>query len=285
LESNIKLVENNARVGAGVALAVKEIEMEEMEREGKVGKIVSYPDFDNDDDDNDDDDDDEDEDEDEDEDDDSYSGAPTSHLPPFTSPPIIVMGGSVIDMVAKPSSPLVLSTSNPGSMSTSHGGVGRNIVETMGRLLPPSLLPSVAFYSAVGPDAWGSSLTSSLDGVYGLPVVRANVIAGRRTATYLAFMDGGNDLHCAVADTRVLRDIPAPDKGDLARAEYFVFDGNPRVGRLRRALGGVGTETMVVFEPTSVAKAGKIARAGLLGRVNIMTPNGEEVMAMGRALG
>jgi hypothetical protein len=69
------------------------------------------------------------------------------------------------------------------------------------------------------------------------------------------------------------------------QAEYFVFDANPTVGRLRKALSRVGDETMVVFEPTSYSKAGVIAKAGLLKRVNVMTPNGAEVIEMGKALG
>jgi len=42
---------------------------------------------------------------------------------------------------------------------------------------------------------------------------------------------------------------------------------------------------MVIFEPTSYAKAFDVARNGLLKRVNVMTPNEAEVLEMGKALG
>jgi len=90
-------------------------------------------------------------------------------------------------------------------------------VETIGRLLPPSLLPNVSFYSAVGADSRGSMVVEHLDGVYRNKVSMINFIADKKTATYLAVMNEGNDLHTAVADMGVLEDIPVPAREELRR--------------------------------------------------------------------
>jgi pseudouridine kinase len=127
------------------------------------------------------------------------------------------MGGAVIDVVAKPSTPLILLTSNIGTMTETYGGVARNVVETMGRLLPPSLLPCVTFYSAVGSDDRGAKMKDDLDTLYGCKVAMVDVMASRKTASYLAVLDERSDLHTAVADMGVLRDIPVPGRRELEK--------------------------------------------------------------------
>jgi len=102
LESNIALVENNARIGAGVARAVKEVE-----REGMGGEKV-FVEFR------------EEEVEEEEEEEEEEEGGKFSNggsKGDGSTPPIIVMGGAVVDMVAKPSQNLLISTSNKGVMS------------------------------------------------------------------------------------------------------------------------------------------------------------------------
>lgn len=64
---------------------------------------------------------------------------------------IVVIGGAAIDFNCKSTVPLQLSTSNPGILSRSFGGVGRNIAEVASRLGS-----SVQFLTAVGKDALGA---------------------------------------------------------------------------------------------------------------------------------
>ena len=60
-----------------------------------------------------------------------------------------------------PSSSLLCGTSNPGSCSEWDGGVGRNIAETLSRLGIPPL-----FYTAIGNDARGTALRQRLQKEY-----------------------------------------------------------------------------------------------------------------------
>lgn len=63
------------------------------------------------------------------------------------TPKAVVIGGSVIDLIAKSYEPLIPHTKNPGYVSQHLGGVGRNIAEALTRLNQKPL-----FLSAVGSD-------------------------------------------------------------------------------------------------------------------------------------
>lgn len=121
---------------------------------------------------------------------------------------VIVMGGAVIDLVAKPKtgSSLILGTSNPGICKECDGGVGRNIAEVLSRLgIQPALL------SAVGSDTRGSSLVQRLTNELGIET-RIDVVEDSNTATYLALLDSNGDLHTAIADMDVLQKIRIPSE-------------------------------------------------------------------------
>jgi len=124
---------------------------------------------------------------------------------------VVVMGGSVIDLVAKPAAgtSLILGTSNPGSCHESDGGVARNIAEVLGRLGSRPIL-----FSAVGDDSRGLSLMERMANEYGIDIDRQHieVVRGSNTATYLAVLEEDGDLHTAIADMGVLAKIKIPDE-------------------------------------------------------------------------
>lgn len=228
---------------------------------------------------------------------------------------ILVMGGSVIDLVAKPHSHhhhptssstdaltpshLVLGTSNPGTLLESDGGVARNITEVLARLdARPTL------YSSVGDDARGLALRHRLahdlrgggggadDPVAGSGVVgveeHVHVMKGAKTPTYLAVLDGGGDLHVGIAadmEDCLEGTTSVPDEEALRGAEVLVMDGNPRVETLvevAREARSLGLEK-VMFEPTSVHKARRVVgggSGGFLGYVMYAFPNEDELFAM-----
>ncbi|GMH70552.1 hypothetical protein TrST_g14041 [Triparma strigata] len=322
LTSNIALVENNARIGCGVAKAYQELvkeeeEEEESKSEGQSNfftgrsslsahrnkiKVVDGIDFLHSDyysDDYDDDSEDnliaqtspkensEDDDVDLDEEDDEHEDM-------IARMSVVVMGGAVVDVVARPTQGLNLGTSNPGESMEDHGGVARNIAEVIGICrgvegLPTKLFP-VEFFSAAGLDSRGESIKARLES----RGVKTNLefVEDHNTASYLAVMDEKNDLHTAIADMSVLERIPMPPISSLRHASCFILDANAPVEKMKLAmeeflaLGNVVEEAKtVVFEPTSVSKARGVAEAGILDMVHVMTPNRDEAIAMASALG
>jgi len=194
---------------------------------------------------------------------------------------VIVVGGAVLDIMAKPlpGRELVMETSNPASCTESDGGVGRNIAEVLGRL---GSLP--VFYSAVGNDSRGLALFSRLEEDCGVQASRStvHVVDTANTATYLAVMNGSGDLHTACADMQVLDHILAPSKDMFQGAEIVVLDANPPVQVLKEAaVRACEAGAKVFFDPTSVAKASKVAQDdALMSCISYAFPSFVELAAM-----
>ncbi|CAB9507132.1 Pseudouridine-5'-phosphate glycosidase [Seminavis robusta] len=194
--------------------------------------------------------------------------------------PVIVMGGTVLDIVAKPKSgALLLGTSNPADCTESDGGVARNVAEVLGRLGSKPLL-----YSAVGHDARGLALQRR-QSEYGIQDshMTIHVVEGSNTATYLAVLEGEtNDLHTACADMAVMSDIQKPPRELLSTAKILLVDANPPIDTLRSAAceaSDLGVD--VYFEPTSVPKAQLAAHdAAFLRALTGAFPNLSELIAM-----
>ncbi|KAK8861369.1 hypothetical protein IAR55_002188 [Kwoniella newhampshirensis] len=126
LELNVKLIENNARVGADVALKVAEL----FQNSHASSSIYSYP---------------------------VMAGPSTttnsssksapqqssSTLPP---PSVLVFGSAAIDLTSTSPQTLVPGTTTPGAVFVSPGGVGRNIAEATQNLLPPFTVQLISAY-------------------------------------------------------------------------------------------------------------------------------------------
>ena len=165
---------------------------------------------------------------------------------------ILAFEGAVVDLVARPEKGgnLIIGTSNPGHCLESDGGVGRNIAEVLGRLNT-----QVDFYSSVGDDTRGIALLERINDIMG---TQSNIciIEGANTATYLALLDSDGDLHTAVADMKVLSDIPIPSEAALSETEIMVLDANPPIAQLIKAAKRAHKAGVrILFEPTSVPKA------------------------------
>lgn len=240
LRSNVALVQQNAAVGADIAIAVAK-----RNRESKTAG--SRP---------------------------SVTESTTGERSQ-----VVVMGGIVMDIVAKPEGELMLNTSNPATCMESDGGVGRNIAEVLGRLGAHPLL-----YSAVGNDSRGQAILSRLETECGVSSARdtVKIIDGGRTATYLAVLDGEGEMHVACADMDILKKIPMPPDDVLRASAMLVFDANPPLDKIREVVPRArmrGVE--VFFEPTSVPKASTIARDSEIMRcLTHMSPNVDELLAM-----
>jgi pseudouridine-5'-phosphate glycosidase/sugar/nucleoside kinase (ribokinase family) len=257
LRSNMVLVENNAAVGAEIARAISDI-ANERRRAGTGAPSKVYA---------------------------TGTSAATVRRAHDSAPAphsrVVVMGGVVLDVVAKPHNDLILGTSNPGSSVESDGGVGRNIAEVLGRLGDAPLL-----YSAVGDDARGRAILQRLRDECGVLTTAdsVRVVPGASTASYVAVLQRDGDLDVACADMDVLSMASSPPHDVLQNAEALVLDANLPVHVLREAAETASSVGVTVFlDPTSVPKSCAIAQdEALLSFVSAVFPNLDELVAMAK---
>ena len=95
---------------------------------------------------------------------------------------VVVVGGSNADVIARPHLTPVARTSNPGRVTVTAGGVGRNIAENLARLGTPTYL-----VSAVGSDAHGELVVSTTAGA-GVDIDHVRRVIAP-TGTYVALLD------------------------------------------------------------------------------------------------
>ncbi len=200
-------------------------------------------------------------------------------LSPSSRSGAVVIGGANVDVRARSLERAVPATSNPGTISRSAGGVGRNVAENLARLGTP-----VSLVAAVGRDDEGERLLAdtAAAGVDVSHVVRTD----EATGSYLAVLDADGELVVAVADM-VGTDALLPDdvrrvEPLVAAAELLVLDGNLAPPTLAAALElARATDTPVVLDPVSVPKAARLAALLTDGHPLLaVTPNLAELGAL-----
>lgn len=202
---------------------------------------------------------------------------------------ILVVGGVGVDVVAKADTKeLQLRASNPGVVTSSVGGVAKNIAATLSQLNPA--VP-VGFLSAVGKDINGIRVLQELQR---LDISTEDVARkeGARTACYAAMnsddVEGG--LSAAVADMDVIKNIPKEDivaAVEKYKPRIVCFDGNLSTDAMRELCTAAKAQgALVVCEPTSKPKSQYIAdMLADLGNeleypVDIISPNFDELNAI-----
>lgn len=106
---------------------------------------------------------------------------------------IVVVGGANMDLRGFSKGPIRLEDSNPGTLSQSGGGVGRNIGENLARLGF-----SVDVITALGDDVFGRALQKQAP--TGLSFRKSIVFPGARTPVYLEVLDDEKNMVVAISD-------------------------------------------------------------------------------------
>ena len=137
---------------------------------------------------------------------------------------IAVLGATNLDISAGSKTPLKPGDSTPGLITTSAGGVARNVAENLARLGHASCL-----ISAVGDDLHGQFLLDHTRAA-GVDVSRCRVWPGQRSGSYLSISNADASLLAAVNDMAVL-DLLSPaelagQSAFLASASAWVVDCN-----------------------------------------------------------
>ena len=182
-------------------------------------------------------------------------------------PYAVVVGGANIDIGGKPFKPLIRRDSNPGRVTLSSGGVGRNIAVNLAQLGI-----EVKFITALGDDAYAEQIAAGCRRV-GLDLSEALTVPGAATSTYLYLTDESGDMELAVNDMQIYERL-TPEflktkAGLIENAVLCVMDTNLSGETVRWLAENVPCP--IFCDPVSVAKAGRLA--GMLGRLHTLKPN------------
>ena len=179
----------------------------------------------------------------------------------------VVIGGVNIDIGGRSFHPLVAKDSNPGKVTTSLGGVGRNIAHNM------SLLGvDVRMLTAYGDDIYGQQIAASCAEL-GIDISAALQIPGGTTPTYIFLNDDDGDMALALSDMEICERItPAYLSNNLNiinNAQLVVVDTNIP----QESINFLAERcTAPIFaDPVSTAKAPKLKAA--LGKIHTFKPN------------
>lgn len=180
---------------------------------------------------------------------------------------VAVAGAVNVDIGGQSAGPLVGRDSNPGTVTVSMGGVGRNIAHNL-RLLGVK----VSLLTALGEDPHAGQVTESCERL-GIDLSRALHVPGGTTSTYLFLSDETGDMALAVSDMGIYDQLtPAyftRHQGFLNGASLVVADANLPAEALAY-LADHCTAPLLV-DPVSTVKAEKVRP--ILGKIHTLKPN------------
>lgn len=180
---------------------------------------------------------------------------------------VAVVGGVNMDIGGRAYQPLVSGDSNPGSVTVSLGGVGRNIAHNL-RLLGER----VGLLTAYGEDLYGQRITASC-GALGIDISHALRIPEAATSTYLYIASPAGEMELALSDMEVCRfitpDYLAANLPVLQNAAAVVADTNIPAETLRYL--AENCQSPLFCDPVSTNKAIKLLP--ILSRIHTLKPN------------
>ena len=179
----------------------------------------------------------------------------------------VVVGGVNVDIGGRSFAPLVAADSNPGTVSVSLGGVGRNIAHNM------SLLGlDVRLLTAYGDDLNGERVAASCSEL-GIDLSHALHVSGANTSTYLYLTDPAGEMALAVSDMAICEKITpaylAANLSLLQNAQVVVADANIPAESLAYLAENCGIPLFV--DPVSTTKAEKLRP--ILSKIHTLKPN------------
>ena len=179
----------------------------------------------------------------------------------------VVVGGVNVDIGGRSFAPLVEADSNPGSVSISLGGVGRNIAHNL------SLLGTeVRMLTAYGDDLNGERVAASCSSL-GIDLSYAQQIPGGTTSTYLYLTDPNGEMALAVSDMEICKQISpqylAANLPLLQNAQIVVADTNIPAESLQYLAENCTCPLFI--DPVSTTKAEKLRP--ILSRIHTLKPN------------
>jgi pseudouridine kinase len=182
-------------------------------------------------------------------------------------PRIAVVGAVNVDITGTPDQPLIAQDSNPGRVSTTFGGVGRNIADNLARLGA-----SVDLITVLGDDSNAAAVRLDCASL-GISLEHSLQVANSATSSYLCINDDQGDMYIAVNDMRLIENLtpeflaarlPVINKSDL-----LIFEANLSKAAIEFLAGHVTIP--ILAEPVSTRKASRLS--AVLDRLQLIKPN------------
>lgn len=187
---------------------------------------------------------------------------------------VLVIGAVNMDVGGRSSDALRMQDSNPGTVSTSFGGVGRNIAHNLCLLgVDTSLL------TVMGDDGFAAQLRKNAREI-GLDLSLSPTIEGERTSTYLYMLDADGDMALALSDMDIYRhmtvDFFRERIEEINGFDLVVLDANAP----EESLAWLAEHCTVpmVADPVSTVKAVKLKK--VLPKLYAFKPNALEASLM-----
>ncbi len=180
---------------------------------------------------------------------------------------ICVVGGANLDICARPAAHPVRADSNPGHVTTSLGGVGRNIAHNLRLLGQP-----VRLITAFGDDENAERLTASCRDL-GIDITDSLTVPGALTSCYVFITDERGEMQLAVSDMDIYdhltAEVLAARLDVINRSALCVADANLPRETLEFLAERVTVPLFV--DPVSTAKLPRITK--ILDRIHTLKPN------------
>ena len=179
----------------------------------------------------------------------------------------VVVGGVNVDIGGRSQRKLVAADSNPGKVSISLGGVGRNIAHNL------SLMGvDVKMLTAMGEDVYGARIAESCR-TLGIDASRALRLSDCATSTYLYIADEEGEMALALSDMEVCDRITpsylAANLQVLQNARVIVADTNIPAESL--VYLAENCDVPIFCDPVSTIKAEKLHP--ILNKIHTLKPN------------
>lgn len=180
----------------------------------------------------------------------------------------VVIGGANMDLCGRSNQSLVLGDSNPGTLTSSAGGVGRNIADNLSRLGS-----KVQFIGAIGEDKWGDQLKQACK-LADVGVDHCLTVTGATTSSYLSIHGPDGEMQVALNDMALIDQLDAEAlskrEGVLNRSSALVVDANLCDSALNYLFSKHGDKPIFV-DPVSSVKATRLKP--YLNRIHTLKPN------------
>ena len=185
----------------------------------------------------------------------------------MNEPLVTVVGGINVDICGKAFAPLIAADSNPGRVSLSLGGVGRNIAHNLCLLQVPT-----AMLTAIGGDAFEPRIRSGCAAA-GIDLSRALRVPEGRASVYLVIEGPEGDMALALCDAELAQAV-TPDylrrNLDLLNASRIVvLDAN--LSEQAIAFLAQNVTAPLFADTVSVTKAARLRP--VLSRLHTLKPN------------
>lgn len=167
----------------------------------------------------------------------------------------VVIGGANMDICGASTDRLRLQDSNPGAVTSSPGGVARNIAENLARLGVDCRL-----IAAIGADHHGDLLLQQGQAA-GIDMRYVLQLEAEQTSTYISVLDDAGDMLVGINDMSIVDQL-RPERLQvheqmLKQASVIIADTNLCEESLAY-LGGTCIDQPLVVDTVSVAKAIRI---------------------------